>query len=79
MSSPTNYDAIKQDDGFYLFTFPDIDEDEFMKMTRNVSKVREKNNNQHYLNQGTIDYNPYPENYDIDDEEDGPAKFVVMR
>ena len=32
MSSPTNYDAIKQDDGFYLFTFPDIDEDEFRNL-----------------------------------------------
>ena len=29
MSTPTNYDAIKQDDGFYLFTFPDANEDEF--------------------------------------------------
>ena len=29
MSTPTNYDAIKQDDGFYLFTFPDADEIEF--------------------------------------------------
>ena len=29
MSTPTNYDAVKQDDGFYLFTFPDADEDEF--------------------------------------------------
>ena len=29
MSTPTNYDAIKQDDGFYLFTFPEADEDEF--------------------------------------------------
>ena len=25
MSTPTNYDAVKQDDGFYLFTFPDAD------------------------------------------------------
>ena len=32
MSSPTNYDATKQDDGFYLFTFPDIDEDEFRNL-----------------------------------------------
>ena len=29
MSTPTNYDAVKQDDGFYLFTFPDANEDEF--------------------------------------------------
>ena len=29
MSTPTNYNAIKQDDGFYLFTFPDADEIEF--------------------------------------------------
>ena len=29
MSTPTNYDAVKQDDGFYLFTFPDADEIEF--------------------------------------------------
>ncbi len=29
MSTPTNYDAVKQDDGFYLFTFPDADENEF--------------------------------------------------
>ena len=29
MSTPTNYDAVKQDDGFYLFTFPEADEDEF--------------------------------------------------
>ena len=29
MSTPTNYNAIKQDDGFYLFTFPDANEDEF--------------------------------------------------
>ena len=55
-----------------------IDEDEFMKMTRNVSKVREKNNNQHYLNQGTIDYNPYPENYDIDDEEELDEEILIV-
>ena len=29
MSTPTNYNAVKQDDGFYLFTFPDADEDKF--------------------------------------------------
>jgi len=29
MSTPTNYDAVKQDDGFYLFTFPDAGEIEF--------------------------------------------------
>tara|TARA_S200002703_G_scaffold157262_1_gene164680 strand:+ start:1962 stop:2453 length:492 start_codon:yes stop_codon:yes gene_type:complete len=29
MSTPTNYNAVKQDDGFYLFTFPDVDEIEF--------------------------------------------------
>ena len=29
MSTPTSYDAVKQDDGFYLFTFPEADEDEF--------------------------------------------------
>ena len=29
MSTPTSYDAVKQDDGFYLFTFPDADEDKF--------------------------------------------------
>lgn len=29
MSTPTNYNAVKQDDGFYLFTFPDADEIEF--------------------------------------------------
>ena len=29
MSTPTNYNAVKQDDGFYLFTFPDADENEF--------------------------------------------------
>ena len=29
MSNPTNYEAEKQDDGFYLFTFPDADEDNF--------------------------------------------------
>ena len=32
MSTPTNYDAIKQDDGFYLFTFPDADENEFRNL-----------------------------------------------
>ena len=29
MSNPTNYEAEKQDDGFYIFTFPDADEDDF--------------------------------------------------
>ena len=29
MSTPTNYNAVEQDDGFYLFTFPDADEIEF--------------------------------------------------
>ena len=30
MSTPTNYNAEKQDDGFYLFTFPEAgDEDDF--------------------------------------------------
>jgi len=29
MSTPTSYDAVKQDDGFYLFTFPEADEYEF--------------------------------------------------
>ena len=29
MSTPTNYNAIKQDDGFYLFTFPEANEDSF--------------------------------------------------
>ena len=32
MSTPTNYNAEKQDDGFYLFTFPDVDEDEFREL-----------------------------------------------
>ena len=32
MSTPTNYDAVKQDDGFYLFTFPDADENEFRNL-----------------------------------------------
>ena len=32
MSTPTNYNAIKQDDGFYLFTFPDADENEFRNL-----------------------------------------------
>ena len=32
MSTTTNYDAIKQDDGFYLFTFPDADENEFRNL-----------------------------------------------
>ena len=26
MSTPTNYNAEKQDDGFYLFSFPEVDE-----------------------------------------------------
>ena len=29
MSTPINYNAVEQDDGFYLFTFPDADEIEF--------------------------------------------------
>ena len=30
MSTPTNYNAVEQDDGFYLFTFPECgDEDDF--------------------------------------------------
>ena len=28
-STPVNYDVFKQDDGFYLFSFPDIDEFDF--------------------------------------------------
>ena len=39
MSTPTNYDAVKQDDGFYLFTFPDADENEF----RNLVDLLKKN------------------------------------
>ena len=29
MSNPINYNAEKQDDGFYLFTFPEANEDSF--------------------------------------------------
>ena len=28
-ADPINYDAVKQDDGFYLFSFPEIDEYDF--------------------------------------------------
>ena len=28
-ANPINYDVIKQDDGFYLFSFPEIDEYDF--------------------------------------------------
>ena len=39
MSTPTNYNAVEQDDGFYLFTFPDADENEF----RNLVDLLKKN------------------------------------
>ena len=29
LSTPINYDVVKQDDGFYMFSFPDVDEYEF--------------------------------------------------
>ena len=29
LSTPINYDIVKQDDGFYMFSFPDVDEYEF--------------------------------------------------
>ena len=28
-ADPINYDMVKQDDGFYLFSFPDVDEYDF--------------------------------------------------
>ena len=38
MSTPTNYNAIKQDDGFYLFTFPDADEIEFRDLVDQLKR-----------------------------------------
>ena len=29
LSTPINYDMVKQDDGFYLFSFPEVDEYDF--------------------------------------------------
>ena len=29
LSNPISYDVIKQNDGFYMFSFPDVDEYEF--------------------------------------------------
>ena len=33
-SSPINYDAVKQEDGFYMFSFPDADEFDFKDIVR---------------------------------------------
>ena len=33
-SKPINYDAVKQEDGFYMFSFPDADEFDFKDIVR---------------------------------------------
>ena len=38
MSTPINYDAVKQDDGFYLFTFPETDEFEFRSLVDQLKR-----------------------------------------
>ena len=35
-AEPINYDASKQDDGFWLFTFPDADEDNFSEIVKTL-------------------------------------------
>ena len=39
MSTPINYDAVKQDDGFYLFTFPETDEFEFRSLVDQLKEM----------------------------------------
>ena len=38
MSTSINYDAVKQDDGFYLFTFPETDEFEFRSLVDQLKR-----------------------------------------
>ena len=34
LANPINYDSFKQEDGFYLFSFPEADEDDFRDIVR---------------------------------------------
>ena len=49
----------------------DVNDEQFFNITRNVTRVKQKNNKQHYVNNdGNINYNPYPViNEEFEDDE----------